>query len=45
MDQYEGTFEEDEFQGFGELVFKDRSRYKGDFKNNVFHGQGEYSTS
>lgn len=26
-------------------MFKDKKKYKGEFKNNLFHGQGEFITS
>jgi hypothetical protein len=38
--QYSGIFVEDEYEGNGELIFKNKSKYVGDFKSNLFHGQG-----
>jgi hypothetical protein len=37
---YEGEFENDEFNGKGELQNEDGSIYKGSFRNGKFHGYG-----
>jgi hypothetical protein len=42
---YKGAFKDEKKSGKGKFVFKDGSKYEGDFKNNVFHGFGVYTFS
>ena len=42
--EYEGVcLEVPQMHGVGKLKFEDGSCYLGDFENNVFHGDGQYS--
>jgi len=38
--KYEGEFRGGRMEGFGEILFKDGKRYKGQFINDVPHGKG-----
>ena len=41
---YEGvSLEVPQMHGVGKLKFEDGSCFLGDFENNVFHGEGQYS--
>ena len=45
-DTYEGDFDIDgKRNGYGKLTFADGSYYHGQFKRNLFHGEGKYVTS
>ena len=38
---YSGNFKNDKIEGKGHIVYADGTYYKGDFKDNEFHGNGE----
>ena len=38
---YEGNFVNDVFDGYGEIIVKDKAYYHGEFKNGVMHGKGK----
>lgn len=33
-------FVDDSYEGLGELSFKNKNKYKGEFTSNLFNGQG-----
>ena len=37
---YEGEYKDNQKNGFGKLVFADKSFYQGNFLNNQMHGFG-----
>lgn len=39
---YEGDFVNGQAEGTGVLTFIDGDTYMGNFKDNLFHGQGKY---
>lgn len=39
---YDGEWLNDAMQGVGEYKFSTGAKYKGDFKNNMFDGEGTY---
>ena len=40
---YDGEWENDQINGFGNLKLADGSEYEGDFVAGKFHGQGNYT--